>query len=342
MASPLKADDLWASWSRNQWKPHYLFTGQEDFLIDEAVQKAVRHWLGEKPDTMSIEKLDVELQSLDDIIQAAQTMPFFGGDRVLIIQNAGQLTSKEQEPLAQVLKNLGNQTHAILIWGKEWRRDDATKPLVEALQALGQVIIFWPMFASQAERWLIERARHYKKTITPPAAHWLIQQSGEGLRLLDQELSKCATFVGARPTLELEDVQTSFGYAKASSPFEWVAAVRRHDSSLALQILDQLLEEGEEPVRLLALISRSLRDWIGAKGSGENTAMLAMRFHIRRGEENRFIQELAGWDVEQLTDALSASVETEESIKSGKETPEMALTLLTLGLCRNQRTYAGR
>lgn len=342
MAAPLKADDLWSAWSRNHWKPHYLFTGQEDFLIEQAVQKAIHHWLGESPDPLSIDRLDADVQSLEDILQSAQTVPFFGGDRVLIVQNAGQLTAKEQEPLAQTLRALSPETHVLFIWGKEWRRDDANKPLVEALLSIGQVIIFWPMFASNAERWLIERARHYRKTITPQAAHWLIQQSGESLRQLDQEMAKCSAFVGERPTLELEDVQTSFGYAKASSPFEWVSAIRRHQNPQALQILDLLLEEGEEPVRLLALVSRSVRDWIGAKGAGENVAMLAMRFHIRRGEENRFIQELESWDVEELTEALRACVEAEESIKSGKETPEMALTLLTLGLCRNQRAYAGR
>lgn len=342
MAAPLKADDLWSAWSRNQWKPHYLFTGQEDFLIEQAMQKAIHHWLGDTPDSLSIDRLDADVHSLEEILQAAQTVPFFGGDRVLVARNISTLTAKQQAPFAEALRSLSPQTHLLLVWDKEWRRDDATKPLVETLLAIGQVIIFWPMFAANAERWLIERARHYKKTITPPAAHWLVQQTGESLRLLDHEMAKCAAFVGERPTLELEDVQTSFGYAKASSPFDWITFIRRRQASASLQVLDQLLEEGEEPVRLLALASRSVRDWLGAKGAGQNPATLAMRFHIRRGEENRFIQELAAWDAEELTGAMGACVEAEESIKSGKETPEMALTLLTLGLCGNQRAYAGR
>ena len=103
-----------------------------------------------------------------------------------------------------------------------------------------------------------------------------------------------------------------------------------------------LLEEGEEPVRLLALLSYSLRDWLGTKGSGENTALLAMRFRVRRGEENRFAQELARWSEGSLTDGLGQCVEAEQAIKTGKETPEMALTLLTLGLCRGEPAYAGR
>src|SRR4029077_2826379 len=104
--TPIKPDELWAHWSRKQWKPHYLFTGQEDFLIDQAVALACRHWLGENPDALSLERLDAETHTPQDIIHAAQTVPFFGGARVLRIQNASQLSAKEQEEIVQVLGTL--------------------------------------------------------------------------------------------------------------------------------------------------------------------------------------------------------------------------------------------
>ena len=342
MATPIKSDDLFTQWSRNQWKPHYLFTGQEDFLIEEATGQALRHWLGETPDSLSLERLDAETQSVEEILQAAQTVPFFGGQRVVRIQNTSQFTAKEQEQLVAALGILSPETHCLFIWGKEWRRDDAQKPLVEAIAARGQVVIFWPLFSSQAERWALQRAKNFKKTLSPEAAHWLVLNSGEALRLLDQELAKCASYVGDKAAIELDDIQSSFGYHKASSPYDWVSAIRQKAMPAALHVLDQLLTEGEEPVRLLALLSRTVRDWLGAKDSGENAAMLAMRFRIRRGEENRFVQELARWSQEGLTDAVGQCVEAEQSIKTGKETPEMALTLLTLGLCGSEMAYAGR
>ena len=342
MAPPIKYDELLAQWTRGQWKPHVLFCGQEDFLIDQAVEKAAAHWLGAHPDPMSFERLDAEAQTSEEILQAAQTAPFFGTTRLLCIRNASQFSAKEQEEWAEALAMLGPETHCIFIWGKEWRRDDAQKPLVEALSKVGQVVIFWPMFPEQAERWLLERARHYGKSIQPQAAHWLIHEAGEGLRLLDQELLKCASFVGERGEIGLDDVQTSFGYRKASSPYDWTAYIRQRHAPDALSVLDLLLSEGEEPLRLLALLSRAFRDWLGTKGSGENAAMLGMRFRIRRGEENRFAQELARWSEEALAEAIGQCVEAEQAIKTGKETPEMALTLLTLGLCRGEPVHAGR
>ncbi len=342
MVAPIKSDDLWSQWSRKLWKPHYLFTGQEDFLIDQAFDQALHHWLGEKPDTLSLDRLDAETHSIEDIIQAMQTMPFFGGPRLLRVQNTSQLSAKEQERIAEVLSTLHADTHCLFIWGKEWRRDDAQKPLVEAIAQNGQVVIFWPMFPEQAQRWAIERAKHYKKSLSSQAAGWLVQQSGESLRLLDQEIAKCAAYVGERPTIDLEDVQTSFGYQKASSPFDWTTCIRQQKGPAALQVLNHLLKEGEEPIRLLALLSRSVRDWLGAKSMSDNSATLGMRFHLKRGEEGLFIKELGRWSEDALTEGVGQCVETEQAIKTGKETPEMALTLLTLGLCSSKPSHALR
>jgi len=32
------------------------FTGQEDFLIDQAFEQVLHHWLGEKPDALSLDR----------------------------------------------------------------------------------------------------------------------------------------------------------------------------------------------------------------------------------------------------------------------------------------------
>src|SRR5580765_6502583 len=111
MSTPIKSDDLWSQWSRKLWKPHYLFTGQEDFLIEQAYENALKHWLGEAPDPLSLDRLDAETHSVDEIIEAAQTVPFFGGKRVLRIQNTAQLTAADQKRMAQVLETLSPETH---------------------------------------------------------------------------------------------------------------------------------------------------------------------------------------------------------------------------------------
>src|SRR5262249_35093654 len=158
------------------------------------------------------DRFDGKDHSAAEILQIAQTVPFLASARVIQVDNAAKLSAKDQEVLAEGLTQLPPETRMLFIWGKEWRRDEARKPIVEAVSRLGQVVIFWPLFTEPAQRWALQRATQYGKNLAPEAGGWLVQQAGEGLRLLDQEIAKCCAYVGDRPAITLEDVQASFGY----------------------------------------------------------------------------------------------------------------------------------
>lgn len=334
MNAPIKADELSSAWSRNIWKPVYVFTGQEDFLIEESVSRLCAAKLAADNANLNHDRFDGEKSSAEDILQACQTVPFLSPTRVVEVRNTHRLSAEQQKLLAASVPNLSSSTFLILIWGKEWRRDDVERPLVEAVLTTGEVVIFWPLFPSQAQRWVEQRAKHYKKSIEPQAAIWLADMTDASLRRLDQELAKVASYSGGRPEITLEDVQASLGYYRASSPFEWLDALRRKQLPRAIQIMNRLLEEGEEPLRLLMMLSGTLRDWLSAKSGQESLPALARRFHLRRGEENAFLQELEKLSEEELVNGISACLEADQSIKTGKETPEMALSLLVLRLGR--------
>src|SRR5258706_12790528 len=164
---PIKSDELWAQWSRHAWSAHYLFAGAEDFLIDQACENLARHWLGDDRRDIRIERFDADSHKTSEIIQAVQTEPLFGGARVVRIENSSEFSAADQKSVVALLSRLAPDTHVIFIWGKDWRRDDAHVPLVEALGQVGQVVVFWPLFPDQAQRWLLQRAKHYQKSMTP-------------------------------------------------------------------------------------------------------------------------------------------------------------------------------
>jgi len=336
-APTLKWDDLLRQWQQGKWASVYLFAGQEDFLIEEALSRLLTQWLkDDTSDGLNRDRFDADTHTPAQILDAAQTIPFLSPARVIQVDKVAEFSAKDQETLAEGLQHLSPQTRLVFLWGREWKGKDASSPLVEAISAYAPPVIFWPLFPEQARTWLMQRAKHYKKTLSVEGATWLLHEAGEGLRQLDQELQKCALFIGERPDIDLDDVQASFGYGKASSPYEWIDAIRRKDGVHGLGILRELLSEGEEPIRLLALLSRSIRDWLSARHPRETPTSLAMRFHLRRGHESTFFQELKRWSEEELADGLQRCVTAEQRIKSGRETSEMALTGLCLSFCSAQ------
>ena len=274
------------------------------------------------------------------ILDAAQTMPFLSPTRVIQVDQAADFTADEQKQLAEGLGNLSPQTRMVFIWGREWKGKDASSPLVQAISAYEAPVIFWPLFPEQARTWLLQRARVYKKTLAPDAAAWLLHEAGEGLRQLDQELQKCALFVGGRPEIELSDVQASFGYGKASSPYEWIDAIRRKNAA-----------QGDgHPARFIGRRGRTdsaagdaqprpMRDWLTAQHPRETAMSLSMRFHLRRGQENTFMQELKKWSEDELSTGLHQCVLADQRIKSGRETAEIALTGVCLSFCGAEGSY---
>ena len=329
----LKWDDLSRLWQKGEWSSVYLFAGQEDFLIEQALTRLMTQWLADDTSGgLNKDRFDADTHTPAQILDAAQTMPFLSPTRVIQVDNAAEFKADEQRDLADGLANLSPQARIVFLWGREWKGKDASSPLVQAVSASQAPVIFWTLFPEQARTWLMQRARTYQKTLSADAATWLLHEAGEGLRQLDQELQKCSLFVGGRPEIELEDVQASFGYGKASSPYEWINALRRKNAAQGAAILRDLLEEGEEPIRLLALLSRSVRDWLSALHPRETPMSLAMRFHVRRGQENAFVQELRRWHPDELAAGLQRCVDAEQRIKSGRETPAIALTGVCLSL----------
>ena len=91
MPSPIKSDDLFVSWSRGQWKSIYLFAGQEDFLIEQALHQACRYWLGKDESGFGLDRFDAEEAELGEILEACRTMPFMGsGPKIVRIDNAAK------------------------------------------------------------------------------------------------------------------------------------------------------------------------------------------------------------------------------------------------------------
>src|SRR5687768_5321257 len=121
--NPIKADELSAAWSRGQFKPIYLFSGSEDFLIEDALHRLNTLRLPGGLTDINRDRLDADQISANEILQACQTVPFGGDWRVVEVINVHTLSSDEQKTLAAGLKNLPPTTQTVLIWGKEWRRD---------------------------------------------------------------------------------------------------------------------------------------------------------------------------------------------------------------------------
>jgi DNA polymerase-3 subunit delta len=79
------------------------------------------------------------------------------------------------------------------------------------------------------------------------------------LGLLDQELAKLATYVGASASITAIDVESLVGRSRTAETFKIFEAIGQGQPARAIHLLQQLLAEGQDPMALLGAFSWQLR-----------------------------------------------------------------------------------
>lgn len=145
---------------------------------------------------------------------------------------------------------------------------------------------------------------------------------------LDQELAKLSTYVGDRPTIDVKAVDQLVGRSRSETIWRIFDAIGEGKSAEALTILDRLLDQGEEPLRILGAFSLQLRRLAQARHlhlSGEPLGQALQQvgvlpFAVGSGE-----QQLKHLGLRRLNRLYDWLLETDSGLKGGSVLPPRAL-----------------
>lgn len=163
--------------------------------------------------------------------------------------------------LARLLEEgLPSQNHLILTAEAPDRR----KRLFKTISAVGRVLNF-PKVKGEAkqEQLLREMAASYLrsqgKSLTEAAWAALGQRTGFSLRESMAEIQKLVAYSGDRRVVDAPDVEALVGRTREESVFGLSEALAGGDLQIALRILAGLLEQGGQPLMIVAMLGREIR-----------------------------------------------------------------------------------
>ncbi len=107
--------------------------------------------------------------------------------------------------------------------------------------------------------------RDHGKNIEPAALRILVERAGSDAQRLAAEVEKVCLWVGERGSITPADVEAVAADLAAAWVFDFTAAFAERKADRAASLLRQLLEEGEVPLRLLALLAREVRNLLLAR-----------------------------------------------------------------------------
>jgi DNA polymerase-3 subunit delta len=157
-----------------------------------------------------------------------------------------------------------------------------------------------------------------------------VELVGQQMGVLDSELNKLAVFSGARPAIELVDVDMLVGRSRSANVFGIMDAVGNGQPGTALAILGELFEEGEAPVGILGALGSQLRKLgmaarLNKRGTPLDEAMDragVAKWPQARDSARKQMKHL-GWNrLDKLFDWL---IEVDQGMKGWSQLPERLL-----------------
>ena len=254
----MKPDELFAQIKKRRIAPVYFLSGDDEFSKEEAVRQLISAAVAPEDEVFSLDLLNGDDTDATTVLTLAATVPMLTEKRVLVVRSFQRLSQKERETIVDYAEQPTTNTCLVLITP----RVDLRTKLYKRLGKAAESVVFYPM---DPERdlvriltWLRRRAEHARKRFSKEAAQALVENVGGDLGDLARELEKLAVYVGERQTIETLDVDAVMGTARAGTVFDLAQAIGEKDLAEAYRSMNRVMEAGEAPQVLIAVLVRHL------------------------------------------------------------------------------------
>jgi DNA polymerase-3 subunit delta len=240
--------------------PLYLISGDDEFAVKGRARQLFQE-ASTSAGGFDNEMIDATasntseaLKAINKLREAVQTLPFFGGAKVIWFQNcnflAEERTATSQavtEALAQLTEDLKALTWENVRLIISSPKVDKRKSFYKLIDKLGSVEAFagWSLddkdWADQAEMAARRQLREREKEISEDALGLLVSNVGPNNRMLSNEVEKLALFAGSRSRITSADVEAIVSRNKAAKAFALADAVGARDLPRLLKTLDEEL-----------------------------------------------------------------------------------------------------
>jgi DNA polymerase-3 subunit delta len=306
-------------------------------------------------------RLDGQQITVADLRNACDTLPFLAERRLVIVEGllrrlaaparrpkpaegnaadeaaeeepAGEANKAQARQLLAYLDQVPPSTELVFVEEEAIAGGPILRRLLE-LQRDGRSRI---ILCAQPKRndlvdWVRARARLRGVQLDANALADLVDCIGDDLRQLDQELIKLAQYTGGARPVTRGDVRRLVPATRAASIFDLVEALGQDDATTAGRLLQHALDhDGEQPLRLLAMIARQYRLIILAKAlqlEGRKPPDIAHELGVQDWTVNRLLAQAGRHTFARLERNLELILAADEAIKTGRLTDREALDVL--------------
>ncbi len=309
------------------FKSVYLLTGEEAYLRNQ-YKTRLRNALLDSEDTMNFSAFEGKNINPREVIDLAETMPFFADRRVLLIENSGFFKNSCQE-LADYISEIPKS--ACLIFSED--EVDKRGKLYKAVKSKGRVAEFDRQNEKTLSQWVLGKLKKEGKNITSETMQAFLERTGSDMERIDRELEKLLCYAIDRDVVTAADVEAICTEQAESRVFDMLEAVTEKNQRKALELYGDLLAAREPPMKILVLAARHFNQLLQLKslsGQGLGKSELAKLVGLPPFAIGRAQAQCRRFTKEQLRQAVEDCVDADEKVKTGQMGDQLSVELLIM------------
>ncbi|MCM3619130.1 DNA polymerase III subunit delta [Sutcliffiella horikoshii] len=310
--------------------------------MKEIRNSIIDHALDEEEHDFNLSYYDMEEQPVDVAIEDAETLPFMGERRVVVMSNPFFLTaeknkSKIEHNTDRFLSYIQEAApYTILVIQASYEKLDERKKIVKELKKQAETIEAQPLGERELKQWMKDKAMQNGAVLGDAASEELLKIAGVNLSVLSQEINKMAMFIGVSDQeISVETVKLLAAKSIEHSVFELIEKMVHRRIDEALELFYDLVRNNEEPIKLHALIANQFRllyqvKDLGEQGYSQQKMAGILKVHPYRvklaAQQGRYFQRA------ELMQMVNELAEADYLMKSGKIDKQLAMEMLLIKL----------
>ena len=327
-------DNLILKISKGQTEPFYFLYGPEIFYQTEVIQTLIQQWITDENRDFNMENFDARESTVNQWLGSAKTLSFLGGIKLVIVRNLHDAIPQDKDAQALIDYAESPIPEACLVITSN--KVDRKRKLFKILTGLRTAIACEAPKENELTNWLRKRAEEKEYSLSSDAARFLVNRVGARPGILAKELEKTLLYAGANKSILEKDVAEVVGESKTENVFALTEALKTKNPETALRLLNNQIDHGEEPIKILGTIAWQLRIiWEVKYYQKKNmpSSQIAKAMGANPYVVDKALQHTGRFSTEKLRTGYLELVKADRSLKSTSQDPLAVMQTLVLNLC---------
>ena len=319
--------------------PCYLVLGTEKFLQDQVKTEILKKIKIDGEDDLNFLSFDMENSSIDEVIAEAETLPFFGDQRLVFVENPYFLTGEKgtngidqnTDLLVNYLKEPLETT--VLVIFAPYEKLDERKKVTKQLKKTAITIDVKQLDEKAVRQYLLNTLENSEIKMDRQAIDLFLRLTDLDLSKMMRELQKILLYGQEQEVITVKEIEQLVPKTLEHNLFDMTQYILSGRTEQALRLFQDLVTQGEETIKINAILLSQIRLFLQTKflvKIGYQQANIAETLKIHPYRVKLAMQEVRKFDEQTLRRLFDELVEMDYEIKSGKIEKELSFQLFVL------------